>query len=97
MSRNTQDSIRERCEELCSILQAKNANYGDTARESPYMLPWIEPQTALWVRMSDKIARLRSLLSKEPDKVGESIRDTLLDLAGYSLLLIMEIDKEKED
>lgn len=46
--------------------------------------------------MSDKVSRLRSLLTKEHDKVGESLRDTLMDLAGYSVLLAIELDRKEE-
>ncbi len=88
----TADRIESVCNELCRTLQAKNANYGDSAGKAPFFLPWLEPETGLWVRLGDKVERLKSLRSKEEDKVGESIRDTLLDTAGYALLLIMSLD-----
>ena len=47
--------------------------------------------------MSDKVSRLRTLLTKETDKVGESLRDTLMDLAGYSVLLAIELDRKEEE
>lgn len=90
---STQEAIRDLCNELCSTLQSKNSNYGDTAGKPPYFAPWLEPQTALLVRMSDKVSRLKTLLTRESDKVGESLRDTALDLAGYSILLAIELDK----
>ena len=94
--KTTAERIREVCKELCETLAAKNSNYGDTAGESPFFVPWLEPETAILVRMSDKVSRLRSLLTKENDKVGEPLRDTLMDLAGYSVLLAIELDRKVE-
>ena len=44
------------------------------------------------VRMNDKMERLKSLL-KADAKVNESVRDTLMDLANYSVMTVMELDK----
>lgn len=90
----TEEAIRNLCDELCETLTAKNSNYGDSAGTPPYFVPWLEPLTAIFVRMSDKVSRLKTLLTRESDKVGESVRDTLLDNAGYSLLAIIEWDKQ---
>ncbi len=94
--KTTADRIREACEELCETLLAKNSNYGDSAGEPPILAPWLDPDIAIRVRMSDKISRLRTLLTKERDKVGESLRDTFVDTAGYCLLMAIELDKEEE-
>lgn len=94
--KTTADRIREACDELCEILLAKNSNYGDTAGEPPILAPWLEPDMAIRVRMSDKISRLRTLLTREQDKVGESLKDTFMDLAGYAVLMKIELDKEEE-
>lgn len=52
--------------------------------------------TTILVRMCDKIARVGSLLQKGKAKVkDESVRDTLLDLANYSLLMVLV--REQED
>lgn len=95
-SKNTADRIIDITAELCNTLIAKNANYGDSAGQAPLFAPRLDPATAILVRMSDKVSRLRSLLTKEQDKVGEPLRDTLLDLAGYCLLLVNELDKNGE-
>ena len=95
--KTTAERIREVCGELLETLFAKNSNYGDTAGQPPYFVPWLEPDIAIGVRMSDKVSRLRTLLTKETDKVGESLRDTLMDLAGYSILLAIELDRKEEE
>ena len=95
-SLTTAERIRFTCDSLRDTLTAKNSNYGDTARESPYFVPWLDPAQAILIRMSDKVSRLRTLLTKEPDKVGESVRDTVNDLAGYCILYLIELDKQEE-
>ena len=72
---------------LIDTLLRKNTDYGSSAWQGPIMAPGTSIDTAIRVRMSDKIARLRNLL--EPDsraEVDESIEDTMRDLAGYIVL-----------
>jgi hypothetical protein len=48
-----------------------------------------DPLDGVMFRMTDKWSRLESLkLSEANDLVGESMSDTLMDLAAYSLILI---------
>ena len=48
-------------------------------------------------RMLDKMNRIVSLVTKDQQKVNdESLRDTLIDIANYAVMTIMEIDKKKE-
>lgn len=50
------------------------------------------------VRMSDKWSRLTQLAKGKPDEVGESMKDTLIDLAIYCLLMIILLEeKEKSE
>ena len=90
---DTAERITEVCNRLRDLLIAKNANYGDSAGEPPCYAPGLSPETALWVRLSDKASRLKALRANERDRVGESVTDTLLDQAGYSILLILELEK----
>lgn len=50
------------------------------------------------VRMSDKWSRIKSL-SKNPenDMVGESIKDTLIDLANYSIIAYCLYEEEEAE
>lgn len=81
------ERIREECARLCQLLTSKNAAYGNAAASPPILLPDLDPSTAILVRMSDKVSRLRSLVSgaKEND---ESFDDTIRDLAGYCVLYL---------
>ena len=49
------------------------------------------------IRLSDKLNRFK-MLSKGRDALvnDESIRDTLVDLANYAIMTIMEIEGESE-
>lgn len=83
----TQFIIRQECEQLAETLLAKHRNYGGSAFQSPLLQPLLDPETAMKVRLSDKIARLQNLESGDQDAVGESRLDTLLDIAGYAVLI----------
>lgn len=49
-------------------------------------------------RLEDKLNRLETLIDNpEIDDVGESIRDTLLDTAGYAILGILKLDESNTD
>lgn len=71
---------------LDETLRRKNAAYGDSAAAAPMFAPNVSPEEGVWVRLGDKVARLETLLRGGPDN-GESIDDTLLDLAGYAAIL----------
>lgn len=61
----------------------KNADYGDSFKETmdEYGL------TALTLRLTDKLNRLKTLSKgDEPSVHGESVLDTILDIANYAVL-----------
>lgn len=75
------------CDKLNDTYKAKNADYGDSfarvRRE--------EGQTAILVRLKDKLYRLETLLHGAEIRVNdESIDDTLVDLANYCLMELVE-------
>ena len=77
---------------LLRQLLAKNSDYGGKiTHESPCLAPDISPTTAILVRMSDKVARLGNLLQvgSSQQVEDESIDDTIRDLAGYCILLLV--------
>ncbi|WP_260447226.1 nucleotide modification associated domain-containing protein [Listeria newyorkensis] len=74
--------------ELVELLGRKNRNYGASfdRQMAEYGLP------ASLIRMDDKLSRLKALGTTEVvDEVGESIEDTLLDLAGYALMTLRHL------
>lgn len=46
------------------------------------------------IRLSDKLSGLESLHGKQAQVSDESIRDTLIDLANYAIMTVMELDRE---
>lgn len=83
---------RELTQELHKLYANKNADYGDSFHKTfdEYGM------TSVLIRLSDKLNRLKALQAKD-NKVDESIRDTLMDLAGYCLLTILEIEEPSHE
>lgn len=83
----------EICKELNEIYEKKNADYGNSFGETFDKLGIISAVT----RISDKYNRLASLCTKpeEERKVkDESITDTLLDMANYCIMTVIEMHKD---
>ncbi len=72
--------------DIVSLLLRKNSDYGGSAWAVPVLAPSQRPREAIQCRMSDKIARLNTLLGGETAQVQESIEDTMKDLTGYGIL-----------
>lgn len=88
MSESKFESITK---EMLELYKIKNKNYGNSFSKQfeEYGL------TSVCIRLEDKLNRLKSLnkQGKEANVDDESIRDTLIDLANYSVLAMIEIDK----
>ena len=56
----------------------------------------ITPFMGVMIRLQDKWSRLEQLAKGKPDLVGESIEDTLMDNAVYSLLAIILLKEAKK-
>lgn len=70
----------------------KNQDYGDSFGKTYKNLGIISAVT----RISDKYNRLVSLATKENRQVkDESIKDTLLDMANYCLMTVIELEDEE--
>lgn len=86
------ETYKDYTDKLADTLAKKNAAYGDAFGKSIEKYGYI---SAL-VRMSDKWNRLNTLMldSDGIDNLGESVQDTLLDLAGYCILTMAELGNE---
>lgn len=81
------------CNDLHSLYMRKNAAYGDSFGETFRKLGVISAVT----RISDKYNRLVNLTTHPKIKSeDESIIDTLVDLANYSLMTVMELQIQQE-
>lgn len=80
-------------DEMNALYERKNHDYGNSFSETFRKLGIISAAT----RMLDKMNRIVSIVTKDQQKVNdESLRDTLIDIANYAVMTIMEIDKKKE-
>lgn len=85
----TGTEIKRICKTLENTLLRKNADYGNSSQRAPILIPRLSAQDALKVRLSDKIARFIQLEQSGAARVNESLDDTLLDMAGYCVLLLI--------
>ena len=82
---------RKICQELVDIYAKKNADYGDSFHKSFEEEGW----AMIRIRLGDKFSRLKNLTRGNSPKVSdESLRDTLMDLANYAIMSVMELDNE---
>lgn len=81
-------------EEMVNIYEKKNADYGDSFGETYRRLGLVSAVT----RIQDKCNRLCNLaVNKGGHQVkDESIRDTLIDLANYAIMTLIEMEHEAE-
>lgn len=76
----------EICKELNSLYTRKNHDYGDSFGKGFKEYGMVMPI----IRLEDKLSRLKALIKTE-NKVDESIEDTLMDLANYSIMTLIEL------
>ena len=83
------------CKELNDLYAKKNRDYGNSFHDT-----YLEEGLAMSrIRLSDKLARFKKLSHKcdyEGSVEDESIRDTLIDLANYALMTVMELDLDAQ-
>lgn len=81
----------EICAELNDVYRRKNADYGDSFGETFRKLGVISAVT----RITDKVNRLQILCIRAAQVHDESVRDTLLDLANYAIMSVIELECSK--
>ena len=79
--------------ELNELYERKNKDYGDS-----FHLSYIEEGMAMArIRLTDKLNRFKTLTKSNSQEVkDESIRDTLIDLANYAIMTIMEMERKDD-
>ena len=80
------------CNELNALYARKNADYGDA-----FHISFLDEGMAMpRIRLGDKLSRFKQLTRSGVQHVkDESVRDTLIDLANYAVMTVMEIDNQK--
>ena len=82
------------CAGLLSLYDAKNLDYGDSFGKS--FQEWGMPMVC--IRLTDKLNRLCALTKNQTQRVkDESIEDTLRDLANYSIMTLIDLNRQKEN
>ena len=86
---------QELTEQLNWLYKVKNAKYGDSFGKKVRKRGLMSALD----RMEDKWNRLENLIENNEDgsDTDESLEDTLIDLANYCLMTIMEINHAKEN
>ena len=79
---------------LRNLYEAKNRDYNDSFGQS--FEKWGLPMSC--IRLGDKLNRLESFAQGRDMKVkDESVRDTLMDLANYAIMTLVELNIQSED
>ncbi|MBQ3474554.1 MAG: DUF1599 domain-containing protein [Bacilli bacterium] len=92
---NKVDKFKEIVDGMLDLYQRKQADYGDSAAKT--FDEW--GLVSFLVRMEDKMNRVINLTQKQGEaKVAdEKIEDTILDLANYSIMALIEMDRYKSE
>lgn len=88
---NKVEKHKQICDELNSLYAKKNHDYGDS-----FHISFNEEGMAMpRIRLGDKFNRFKTLSRNSKQEVtDESIRDTLIDLANYAIMTILEMENE---
>lgn len=79
-------------DEMVATFKAKRQDYGPSTTET-----WEKfGPVSMLTRMHDKLNRLDNVAMKPAAVKDESVRDTLLDLANYCIIMLLEYEKERE-
>jgi len=88
---NTKDKIKIKCKEIESLLIDKNNKYGDSALDPLHIFSSCDASTSIKVRLDDKLKRIANA------GIVEDTEDTLIDIAGYIILLMIAKDNESNN
>lgn len=98
--RNGHPRFYELLDIIADLHHRKNYNYakqGDPLSNFRMCEEFGIPATmGTMVRISDKYSRLTQLMKGKKDVVGESLKDTFMDMAVYSLLEIVLLEEEED-
>ena len=89
MSKTKTERHADICMELNALYARKNHDYGDSFHQT-----FIDEGFAMSrIRLADKFNRFKTLSRDREARVkDESIRDTLIDLANYAIMTVLEMD-----
>lgn len=86
------DRFKKITDEMFDTFKAKSHDYGlsfsNLFKECG--------MTYAYGHLAEKLERVKSLMKDEAKVKGEGMKDSLLDLANYAILTIMELDKTRK-
>ena len=88
---NTKDKIKLKCQEIEDLLIQKNDAYGDSALNPVGIFSSLKASEAIRIRLDDKLKRIANV------GLNDETEDTLMDCAGYMVLLMIANDNESND
>ena len=88
---NTKDNIKLKCRQLEDLLVRKNDAYGDSALDPLGVFSSASASSGIKIRLDDKLKRIANA------GLVEDTEDTLIDIAGYIILLIIAKENESND
>lgn len=90
---NKEELFKEITTEMLNIFIKKNTDYGSSVSDTYRDFGLV----SFLVRMQDKLNRLKTLSKQESLVKDEKVEDTLIDLANYSILALIELKLEEVD
>ena len=88
---STSNKIKAKCKKLEELLLSKNAKYGNSALEPLNVFSEAGAVAGIKMRIDDKLKRIKNA------GLVDATEDTLQDLAGYLILLMIAKDNESHD
>lgn len=85
-------TFKEITDLMVETYEKKNHDYGNSFEKSVDEFGLVSPA----IRLTDKLNRFKTLIKTESKVKDESISDTLLDLANYSILTYLYIKNHNE-
>ena len=88
---STKDNIKRKCQMLEDLLVRKNDAYGDSALDPLGVFSSASASSGIKIRLDDKLKRIANA------GLVEDTEDTLIDIAGYIILLMIAKDNESNN
>lgn len=88
---STSNKIKQKCKELEDLLLMKNSKYGNSALEPLNVFSEANAVAGIKMRIDDKLKRIKNA------GLVDATEDTLQDLAGYLILLMIAKDNASND
>lgn len=88
---STKEKIKKHCKTLEDLLISKNEKYGNSALDPVNIFSSAGAVAGIKVRIDDKLKRIKNA------GLVDATEDTLQDLAGYLILLMIAKENESND